>query len=70
MNKSETLINLGQKIRTIRMSKNMTQIELANKIGKDHPSINKLEKGKVNPSYIFLQEVAEGLELEINDLIK
>lgn len=70
MNKSETLINLGQKIRTIRLSKNMTQIELANKIGKDHPSINKLEKGKVNPSYIFLQEVATGLELEINDLIK
>ncbi|MBI1837201.1 MAG: helix-turn-helix transcriptional regulator [Flavobacteriia bacterium] len=70
MDKSETLINLGQKIRTIRLSKNMTQIELANKIGKDHPSINKLEKGKVNPSYIFLQEVAAGLELEINDLIK
>ncbi len=46
----------------------MTQTELANKIGKDHPSINRLEKGKINPSYYFLYELSEGLEIELKDL--
>ncbi len=57
----------GQKVRSIRLSKKLTQTELANIIGKDHPSINRLEKGKINPSFIFLLEVAEGLEVTISD---
>jgi len=56
-----------QKVRSIRLSKKLTQTELANIIGKDHPSINRLEKGKINPSFIFLLEVAEGLEVTISD---
>ena len=61
MDKPEKLAILGNRVREIRISKGFTQTELANIIGKDHPSINKLENGKVNPSYIFLLEVAEGL---------
>jgi putative transcriptional regulator len=67
MDKHQKLIKLGEKVREIRLSKGLTQMELANKIGKDHPSINKLENGKVNPSYIFLLEVAEGLEINLTD---
>jgi transcriptional regulator with XRE-family HTH domain len=67
MNKQDKLIQLGEKVRQIRLSKGMTQTELANNIGKDHPSINKLENGKVNPSYIFLTEVAEGLGVSVKD---
>jgi len=63
----EKLYQLGQKVRSIRLSKKLTQTELANIIGKDHPSINRLEKGKINPSFIFLLEVAEGLEVTISD---
>ena len=69
MNKSDILIQLGSRVKEIRLNKGMTQTELANKIGKDHPSINKLENGKVNPSYIFLLEVCEGLEIDIKDLM-
>lgn len=69
MNKSEILLQLGEKVREIRISKSLTQTELANKIGKDHPSINKLENGKVNPSYIFLLEVAEGLNVNIKEFM-
>ncbi len=66
----EKLIKLGARVKEIRLLKGLTQMELAHKIGKDHPSINKLEKGKVNPSYIFLTEVAEGLEVEIMEFFK
>lgn len=67
MDKRDKLLQLGSKVREIRLSKGMTQTELAHLIGKDHPSINKLENGKVNPSFIFLTEVAEGLGVEIRD---
>jgi len=67
MDKQEKLVQLGLKVKSIRVSKGFTQTELANIIGKDHPSINRLEKGKINPSYIFLLEVAEGLGVSINE---
>ena len=67
MDKQKKLIELGLKVKSIRVSKSLTQTELANNIGKDHPSINRLEKGKINPSYIFLLEVANGLGVSIID---
>jgi len=69
MDKNSILLSLGKRVKEIRLSKKLTQTELANIIGKDHPSINKLENGKVNPSYIFLLEVAEGLEVDLKDFI-
>lgn len=53
MDKKEVLLQLGERVKAIRIQKGLTQTELANRIGKDHPSINKLENGKVNPSYYF-----------------
>lgn len=69
MDKSEKLARLGAKVKTIRTQKGLTQTELANRIGKDHPAINKLENGKVNPSYIFLLEVCQGLEIDLKQLL-
>lgn len=69
MDKVEELKQLGARVREIRTQKGLTQTELANKIGKDHPSINKLENGKVNPSYLFLLEVCQGLETELKQIL-
>ncbi len=70
MDKKEMLKQLGARVREIRTAKGLTQTELAHKIGKDHPSINKLENGKVNPSLIFLIEVAAGLEVNVAEFLK
>lgn len=69
MDKAKKLITLGQRVKKLRLAKGLTQTELANIMGKDHPSLNKLENGKVNPSYIFLLEVAEGLEIDLLELL-
>jgi putative transcriptional regulator len=69
MDKETLLLKLGERVREIRTQKGLTQTELANRIGKDHPSINKLENGKVNPSYYFLCEVAKGLGVDVKDLL-
>ncbi|MFM7022312.1 MAG: helix-turn-helix domain-containing protein [Flavobacteriales bacterium] len=67
--KEKILKTLGEKIKDIRIKKGLTQLELAAIIRKDQQSIQRLEKGKVNPSYYYLLEVAEGLEIDIKELL-
>ena len=69
-NKEILLKKLGETIRNIRINKNISQVELANSIGKDQQSIQRLESGKINPSYYYLCEICEGLEIKIEDLLK
>jgi len=66
----DKIVKLGEKIKSIRISQGLTQIDLAYKIGKDQPSINRLEKGKINPSFLYLTVIAEGLEVTISELLK
>jgi transcriptional regulator with XRE-family HTH domain len=65
----EKLIRLGLKVKELREKKGLSQTELAYKIGKDQPSINRLEKGKVNPSVIYLLEICEGLEVSLIEMV-
>jgi len=65
----EELIKLGEKIRKIRHDKCLSLQEVADKIGKDRQSIQRLEKGGFNPSYVYLLEVCKGLEIEIKDIL-
>jgi putative transcriptional regulator len=67
---NDKLIKLGLKVRELRISKSLSQTDLAFKIGKDQPSINRLEKGKVNPSILYLFEIANGLEISLSKLLE
>lgn len=69
MNKEVLLKDLGEKIRIVRKDKGITQVQLAHSIGKDQQSIQRLETGNINPSYIYLQEIAEGLNMSLLDLL-
>jgi len=67
--KNLKLKQLGEKVARAREAIGLSQTELANIIGKDQPSINRLERGKINPSYIYLLEVCEGLKLKLSELL-
>lgn len=69
MQKDELLKQLGMHIRKLREAKNLSQSELAASVGKDQQSIQRLEAGKINPSYYYLYQIAEGLSLKVNDLL-
>lgn len=69
MDKNNALRIIGGKFRKARIEKGLSQTYLANKIGKDQPSINRLERGKINPSYLYLLEVCEGLDISLQELI-
>ncbi len=65
----ENLIKLGTLIRTKRIQRNLTQIELANQAKVDRNYIGMLERGERNPSYLSLLKIASGLNLSIKDLL-
>ncbi|MCE7068404.1 helix-turn-helix domain-containing protein [Dyadobacter sp. CY326] len=66
--KDALLIQLGLRIRELRKMKNITQAELAHNIGKDQQSIQRLEAGKINPSFFYLHEIAIGLSVPLREI--
>lgn len=60
---------LGNKFRLARVAMGLSQATLAYKIGKDQQSINRLERGNINPSYIYLLEVCDGLGITLHELL-
>lgn len=69
MEKNPDLISLGARIKEVRLAKGMTQLELASALGKDHSSIARIESGRVNPSYLYLKELAKGLGVPLSTLL-
>lgn len=67
--KQKHLTSLGNVVRTKRLEKGISQTALANTIGKDQPSLNRLERGKINPSYLYLIEVCNGLNISLSELL-
>lgn len=53
----------GEYIRTRRKQKNITQEELAKRIGTGHSVISKYENGQIDPSIEVLYKIADALEI-------
>lgn len=64
------LIQLGQVIREKREGKNLTQIQVAEKAQLDRNYIGMVERGERNPSYLSLIKIANGLDMQVFQLIK
>ena len=65
------LITIGENIKRYRLKANITQKELAQKIGVTHFWICKLENGKQNNTTInLLIAISEELNIDLNELIK
>lgn len=48
-----------------RSKKNLTQKELAQKIGVDQSALARFENGRTNPTLSFLQKITSGLGLKL-----
>jgi len=57
--------DLGIQIRKLRMSKEMTQSNLAELMGCNQEYISKLENGLVNPSIEYLIHIANVLNIDL-----
>lgn len=58
----------GEKIKRIRISKKLTQKELAKKCDMYESQIRKYELGKANPKIATLQKIAAALEVPVNTI--
>lgn len=56
-------------IKQIRLSKNMTQKQLADAIGVDHTIISKYEKGQTVPSVSRLEMIAKALGVNVDMIL-
>ncbi len=57
--------NAGLPVSMARMSRNLSQAELAEKTGIDQSDISKIERGIANPSIKTLQRIAAGLNCHL-----
>lgn len=64
------LIQLGARVRELRMKKSLTQVELASKCSLDRNYIGMLERGERNPSYVTLLKIAQGFGIPLSQLLK
>lgn len=63
------LQTLGQNIKNIRKSKQISQIDLAVAVGIDRSYLSEIENGRRNLSVNILYAIADALEVKISDLL-
>lgn len=62
-------MQLGKVIRTYRKNKNMTQEEMAGRLGVTAPAVNKWENGNSLPDITLLAPIARLLDISLNTLL-
>lgn len=66
---AEICVELGNKIRTIRNYKGISLEDLSDKCGIDPAPLSKLERGETNPTIQTLYRIAQGLNVELTEII-
>lgn len=71
MEKSDILKLVGKRIKEVRESKGISQVELVGKMqGEIDPTnISRIESGRTNPTVFTLFRIAEALEVSLSELI-
>lgn len=59
----------GNTIKTLREKNNMTQLQLADKLGVSDKTVSKWETGKGYPDITLLEPIAEALQVSVTELI-
>jgi putative transcriptional regulator len=70
MEKEEFIVALGLRIQKIRTRKKISVYRLGKNIGKAPFSIQRMEQGKITPSLYYLYEIAGGLGVSLEELVK
>ncbi|MDP2453827.1 MULTISPECIES: helix-turn-helix domain-containing protein [unclassified Kaistella] len=71
MEKSVFLEIIGKRIREVRLSKNLTQLDLVSRIDGevDPTNISRIESGRTNPTIFTLHKLADAMEISLVQLL-
>jgi len=64
------LLELGKRLRSIRLRRKLTQVDLEIKTGINNGDISRIENGQKNLEFYTLVKLADALEVELTDLFK
>ena len=64
------LLDLGFRIKEIRKSKKLSQEDLAYEQNISLSQIARIETGKLNPTICTLKKIADGLSIDVFELLK
>lgn len=59
------ILDLADEVFELRMARGWTQAELAERVGTAQSNISRLENGLANPTFEFLQKLAEAFETQL-----
>lgn len=59
--------NIGQRVKSARLQRGLTQAELADMIDKAFETISNLERGKTAPNFSTLSDISDALEVPLKD---
>jgi transcriptional regulator with XRE-family HTH domain len=65
----EILTHFGERLRQLRLAKNLTQEELASLAGFSRSYYNEIETGKRNIALLNLNRLAQCLNISLSDLL-
>ena len=60
----------GERLRELRIARNLTQTQLAQRCGSNRPFISNLERGVKVPSLTMILRLAEALPCSVYELVK
>lgn len=69
LSRDEFIKKVAARVREIRTEKGMSQVALAEDSKKIRQVIQKVEKGTFSPSAYLLYEIAQGLEVDLKDIL-
>lgn len=69
MEEEEYIKQLGAKIKSLRLEKNMSQIELANRCDFEKGNMNRIEAGRTSPTLKTLLKISKALDIPIKELM-
>ena len=64
------LARIGKRITEIRKERNLKQTELAFRCGMKKSNMNRIEKGKTNPTVLKLKRISKELGVHITELLE
>lgn len=69
MDKEDVIKKVGLKIREIRESKNLSIMELSDKLDIEYNNMIRIEKGRTNPTLGTLYKICQGLDIRLVDIV-
>ena len=66
---SDLTVLFGQRVRSIRVAKNISQEKLALSCNLDRSYMGRIERGEVNPTLERIYEIAQALDVTPGDLL-